>query len=70
MQIYIGTRLTTAIHKRLSSRFFSEGKGCLYSGYFVPFFPYFPVPRLPYSPVPLFPCFLAPLLTRSHYLLG
>ena len=70
MQIYIGTRLTTAIYKRLSSRFFSEGKGCLYRGYFVPFFPCFPVPRLPYSPVPLFPCFLAPLLTCSLYLLG
>ena len=33
MQMYTGTRLTTAIHRRLLSRFFLREGGRLYTGY-------------------------------------
>ena len=33
MQMYTGTRLTTAIHRRLLSRFFLKEGGRLYTGY-------------------------------------
>ena len=33
MQMYTGTRLTTAIHRRLLSRFFMREGGRLYTGY-------------------------------------
>ena len=34
MQIYTGTRLTTAIHRRLISGFFLRDTARLYTGYF------------------------------------